>query len=113
MEKVWSELKKIEAKAEEIRSEATAKAKQIGNLSQQEAEELIATSKSYADEEAKALVAKAAKEAAIAGKERMRNAKKETKKLRLQASENMEKAVDLIVQAVVGEGIGASDKSVR
>ncbi len=53
MEKVWEELKKIEAKADQIKSTAQNKAKEITVLAQQEAEKLVANSKTYAEEEAK------------------------------------------------------------
>ena len=52
MEKVWEELKKIEAQAEQIQSEAQNNAKKITALAQQEAEKLVANSKTYAEEEA-------------------------------------------------------------
>ena len=55
MEKVWEELKKLEAKAEQIKSNAQNKAKEITVLAQQEAEKLVANSKTYAEEEAKQL----------------------------------------------------------
>ena len=52
MEKVWSELKKIEAQAEQIRVDAQDNAKKMIALAQQQAEMLIANSKTYAKEEA-------------------------------------------------------------
>lgn len=45
MEKVWDELKKIEAQPGQIRSEAQNKAKEIIAMVLQEAEELVAKSK--------------------------------------------------------------------
>ena len=47
---VWDELKKIEAKAEQIRTEAQSTAKSISDLAKQDGEKLIANSQIYADE---------------------------------------------------------------
>ena len=57
MEKVWDELKKIEAQAEQISSDAQDKAKKISLLAKQDAEKLIANSKTYAEEESQKLYA--------------------------------------------------------
>ena len=54
MEKVWDELKKIEALAEQVRSEAQQNAKEITGLAQKEAEKLLSNSKTYAQKEAQA-----------------------------------------------------------
>jgi F0F1-type ATP synthase membrane subunit b/b' len=53
MERAWEELKKIEAQAEQIRSEAESRAKDIIRLADQEAEKLLANGKAYAEEEVK------------------------------------------------------------
>ena len=63
MEKVWDELKKIEAHAEKIRNEAQNKAKTLTSLAHQEAEKLIENGKTYAKEEAEQYFAIANEEA--------------------------------------------------
>ena len=63
MEKVWDELKKIEAQAEQIRSEAQDEAKKMTALAQQEAEKLIANGKAYGEEEAQQLYTSTIQEA--------------------------------------------------
>jgi hypothetical protein len=47
MKKVWEELKKIDAQAEQIRSYAKEKSKRITSLAEKNAEKLLANSKAY------------------------------------------------------------------
>ena len=63
MEKVWEELKKIEAEAEKIRSDAQQKAQAITAIAQQNSEKLIANSQTYAEEEGQQLYASTVEEA--------------------------------------------------
>jgi len=51
MEKVWEELKKIEAQAEQIRSEAQDKSMQISTMAQKQAQTLSLNAKNYSAEE--------------------------------------------------------------
>jgi vacuolar-type H+-ATPase subunit H len=103
MEKVWDELKKIEAQAEQIRSEAQDEAKKMTALAQQEAEKLIANGKAYGEEEAQQLYT-----SAIQGANRNRDeqlkANQETRaNLREQAEKQIEQAVSTVVNIVLGE----------
>lgn len=103
MEKVWDELKKIEAQAEQIRSEAQDEAKKMTTLAQQEAEKLIANGKAYGEEEAQQLYT-----SAIQGANRNRDeqlkANQETRaNLREQAEKQIEQAVSTVVNIVLGE----------
>ena len=51
MQKVWEELKSIEAQAEQIQTDAKDKAKKIVTQAQKDAEKLLANSKTYGAEE--------------------------------------------------------------
>jgi len=103
MEKVWEELKKIEAQAEKIRSEAQDKAKKITTLAQQEAEKLIANSRAYAEEEAQQLYASTMEEANHIRDEQLKANQETTEKLRTNAEKRMEGASMAVVNAVFEE----------
>ena len=103
MEKVWEELKKIEARAEQIRSEAQDKAKMINVLAQQKAQELIANSKTYAQEEAQQLVNNIVQEANGYRDVQLKANQEATEKLRAQAEKRMEQAAAKVVSTVLGE----------
>jgi vacuolar-type H+-ATPase subunit H len=72
MERVWDELKKIEAQAEQIQSDALDRAKKTVLLAKQDAEKLVENSKTYAEAESQKLYAKAIEEA---NQEREKNLK--------------------------------------
>jgi len=103
MEKVWDELKKIEAQAEQIRSEAQDKAKKMNTLAEQKAQELIANSKTYAQEEAQQLISDAIQEANCTRDAQLKANQEASEKLRVQAQERMEQAAAKIVSTVLGE----------
>lgn len=103
MEKVWDELKKIEAQAEQIRSEAQDKAKQIIAVSQQEAEKLIANGKTYAEEEAQQLFNTAIEEANRKREEQLKANQEAVAKMRAQGEQRLEQAVSIVVGKVLGE----------
>ncbi len=103
MEKVWNELKKIEAQAEQIRSEAQKNAKEITTLAQQEAEKLVANSKNYAEEEAQQLYTRTIEEANRNRDRQLKENDAATEQLFLQAEQRMEKAETTIVKTVLGE----------
>jgi vacuolar-type H+-ATPase subunit H len=103
MEKVWGELKKIEAQAKEIRSEAQNKAKSITDLAKQESEKLIANGKTYAEEEAKQLYANAIEEAHRSRDQQLKANKLVSEKLKSQAEKHLEDASSAVVNAVLGE----------
>ena len=102
MEKVWEELKKIELQAEQIRAEAQNRAKEIINLSNQEAERLIANSKTYAEEEAQRLNQLAIKETNENHDKQMKTTDAIAEELRQSAEKRMKHAENVIVKAVVG-----------
>jgi vacuolar-type H+-ATPase subunit H len=103
MEKVWAELKKIEAQATQIKIEAQAKNKEIVVVAQQEAETLSANSKNYAKEEAQNLYETAVKDASKNRESQLKANQEQTQKLSAQAQKNMPKAAEAIVKRVLGE----------
>jgi len=113
MEKVWDELKKIESQAEQIRAEAAESAKRIAIVAEQDAEKLIANSKTYANEEARQL-RDATVDAANRDRElKLKQSDVETEKLNQRVEERLEKASDIIVKTVLGENSGDSDSKIR
>jgi vacuolar-type H+-ATPase subunit H len=101
MEKVWDELKKIEAQAEQIQNDAQERAKKMVLLAKQDAEKLVENSKTYAEAESQRLYSKAIEEA---NQERDKNLKanaESAENLKLIAEEHMEKAVSTVVNAVL------------
>jgi hypothetical protein len=103
MEKVWDELKRIEAQAEQIRSEAQIKGKALFDLSHEEAEKLIANSQTYAEEEAKKLHTSTIAEANRSRDEQLKTNKLESERLKAQAKKRIEQATSVVVEAVLGE----------
>ena len=103
MEKVWEELKKIEAQAQEIRSEAQKNAKEITALAQQEAEKLVANSKNYAQQEAEQLYEGSIEETDRNRDQQLKENQETARKLAAQAEQRMEKVASAIVNVVLGE----------
>ena len=103
MEKVWEELKKIEAQAEQIRSEAQNKAKKMTDLAQKEAEELLANSEIYAEEDAQQLYMNTLREANCSRDELMKENQVAADKLRVQAEKHMKSAITKVVSTVIEE----------
>ena len=104
MEKVWDELKKIEAKAQQIQNEAQDRAKNIGLLAKQDSEKLIDNSRIYAEAESQKLYAKAIEEATQnLCDELLKTNQEATGKLKVQAEKRMNKAVLAVVNAVLEE----------
>ena|SRR5208283_5363015 len=103
MEKVWDELKKIETKAEQIRSEAQDEAKKMIALAQQEAEKLIANGKAYGEEEAQQLYISTIQEANHNCEEQLKANQETRANLMAQAEKQLEKAVATVVNTVLGE----------
>ncbi len=103
MEKVWDELKKIDAQAEQIRSEAQKNAKEITSLAQKEAEKLLANSKNYGQQETQDLYASAVSEANLNREKQLKANQQTTENFGKQAQQRMEKASSTIVTAVLGE----------
>ena len=103
MEKVWDELKKIEAQAEQIRSEAQNDGRRLINLAQEEAEKLIGNSKAYAEEESQHLYDATLEKANRNRDEKIKANKDVMEKLRAQSEERMEQASSAVVKSVLGE----------
>ncbi len=103
MEKVWGELKKIEAQAETIRKEAQNNTNKITSLAQQEAEKLVASSKTYAEEEAKQLYEQTVQEANRDRDEKLRTNRRTIDNLQAKAEKRVERASLAIKNAVLGE----------
>jgi vacuolar-type H+-ATPase subunit H len=103
MEKVWEELKKIEAQAEQIRSEAQEKAKDMTALAQQNGGKLIANCQTYAEEEAQQLFTSAVEEANRRRDEQLKANQAAAEKLKVQAEKHMEQAISKVVKAVLEE----------
>lgn len=103
MQKVWEELKNIEAQAEQIQNDAKDKAKTITAQAQKDAEKLFANSKTYAQEESQKLHAKAIDEANQHRDELLKVNQQAAGKLKAQAEKRMDKAVSAVVNAVLEE----------
>jgi len=103
MEKVWEELKKIEAQAEQIRSEAQEKAQNVATLAQRNGEKLVANSQIYAEEEAQQLLENTVKEANLRRDEQLKANQATAEKLKVQAEKHMEQAISKVVKAVIEE----------
>ncbi len=101
MENVWSELKKIEAQAEQITSEAQSKAKQIIATSQQDAQTLINTRKANAEVEAQKLYQNAVAQANEERETQLKENQAEITKLKTGAKKHIDQAVKVIVDAVL------------
>jgi vacuolar-type H+-ATPase subunit H len=103
MEKIWEELKKIEAQAEQIRGETQDKAKKMTILAQQEAEELLANSGIYAEEEAQQLYISAVQTANNSREELLKANHATADKLKVQAEKRMDSAVAKVMNEVIEE----------
>jgi F0F1-type ATP synthase membrane subunit b/b' len=101
MEKVWEELKKIEAQAQQIKIDAQEKAKEITQQAKQDADRLVADSKHFADEEANKRYTQAITEANDARDAQLKINHEATETLRIQAQKNLDKAVDSVVKSVL------------
>jgi vacuolar-type H+-ATPase subunit H len=101
MEKVWDELKKIEAQAEQIQTDAEDRAKKMVLLAKQDAEKLIENSKIYAEAESKKLLEKAIEKASLESQEQLKTNEAAARNLKLKAEKSMDKAVSSVVNAVL------------
>ena len=103
MQRVWDELKKIEAEAEQIQADAKEKAKNITALSKQESDQLMANSKAYGEEESAKIYNKAVEDANQCRSEMLKANEQEAAKLKSQAEKRMDSAVSAVVAAVLEE----------
>ena len=101
MEKVWDELKKIEAQAEQIQNDAQDRAKKMGLLAKQDAEKLVENSRTYAEAESQRLYAKAIAEANQERNEHLNSNQEVATELKAKAEKTMDKAVLAVVNAVL------------
>jgi vacuolar-type H+-ATPase subunit H len=101
MEKVWDELKKIEAQAEQIQNDAQDRAKKMVLLAKQDAEKLVENSKTYSEAESQKLYAKAIEEANQERDEHLKVNEEVVGRLKFKAEKRMEKAVSTVVNAVL------------
>jgi len=101
MEKVWDELKKIEAQAEQIQNDAEDRAKKMVLLAKQDAEKLIENSKIYAEAESKKLLEKAIEKASLESQEQLKTNEAAARNLKLKAEKNMDKAVSSVINSVL------------
>ena len=101
MEKVWDELKKIEAQAEQIQNDAQDRAKKMVLLARQDAEKLVENSRTYAEAESHKLFTQATVEANKERNEHLKAHKEAVGNLKLKAEKCMDKAVSAAVKAVL------------
>ena len=103
MERVWGELKKIDAQANKIKSDAQDKAKKVTLLAKSNAEKLIINSRTYAEEESEKLHSETIQEANQERDKHLEINQKTAEKLKAQAEKNMDHAVLAIYDAVLEE----------
>jgi vacuolar-type H+-ATPase subunit H len=103
MEKVWDELKKIEAQAEQIQNNAQERAKNMVLLAKQNSEKLIENSRIYGEEESQKLFANAIKEANLSREEHLKASQEAIEKLKANAEKRMDKAVLAVLNEVLEE----------
>jgi len=113
MEKVWEELKKIEAQAEQIRSEAQDKSMQISTMAQKQAQTLSLNAKNYSAEEIKQLESTASQEINCKRNEKLKESQQTAEKIRKSAEKRMDHATNLIVKNVLGEDANGANYKIR
>jgi len=105
MQRVWDELKKIEAEAEQIQTDARDKAKKITTQAKKDAETLLANSKTYAQEESRKIYNNTVAEANENREKLLGDNDQASRKLKAQAEKRMDKAVTAVVKAVLEETV--------
>ena len=103
MEKVWEELKKIDAQAESIRAEAQKAAAKLKDVASQKAEKLIANSKMYAEEDAEQLYSREVEASNGEREKLLRENQENARKLKARAERRLDRAVSAVEAAVLGE----------
>jgi vacuolar-type H+-ATPase subunit H len=103
MEKVWTELKQIEAQAVQIQNDAQERTKKMVFLAKQDSEKLIENGRIYAETESQKLIANAIKEANQNSDELLKSNQEAAGKLKAIAEKRMDKAVLAIVNVVLEE----------
>ena len=102
MERVWSELRRIEDEAENIRSEAQSKSREITQVAAEETEKLVANSKNYANEDARKLRESSVKLANEHRDSLLKTNEETIARLQGSAEEHMKEAITTIVNCVLG-----------
>ena len=105
MQKVWEELKNIEAQADQIQTDAKEKAKQITTQAQKDAETLLTNSRTYGAEESKKLYDATIEEANKNRQQQIDENQKAAAKLKAKAEKRMDKAVKAVVDAIIEEKV--------
>jgi vacuolar-type H+-ATPase subunit H len=103
MQKVWEELKSIEAQAEQIQTDAKDRAKKITIQAKKDADTLLQNSKTYGAEEGQKRYQAAVAEANRKRDEKLAENDKAAAKLKAQAETRMDTAVAAVVKAVLEE----------
>jgi vacuolar-type H+-ATPase subunit H len=103
MEKVWDELKRIEAQAVQIQNDAQERAKKMVFLAKQDSEKFIENGRIYAETESQKLITNAIKEANQNRDELLKSNQEVAGKLKAIAEKRMDKAVLTVVNVVLEE----------
>jgi vacuolar-type H+-ATPase subunit H len=102
MEKLWNELKRVEAEAQRLHAEIEDKTKEITALAKQQADKLDADGKTFGQQEADALIASAVEDANRKRDKQLKENQAAIQKLRAKAQKQMDQASATIVNAVLG-----------
>ncbi len=113
MEKVWAELKKIEAQADQIREEVERKSKEISATAEQDAERLLTNSKTYAEEEAQNMQEAAALKDFQNREAELKASQENIENMTKNAKRHIDEAASTVVSAVLGEAKDASHNQAR
>lgn len=103
MEKVWEELKKIDAQAESIHAEAQKAVAKLADVASQKAEKLIANSKMYAEEDAEQLYSREVEASNGEREKLLRENQENVRKLKARAERRVDQAASAVEAAVLGE----------
>ena len=103
MENIWGELKKVEAQATQIISDAQNKANDIEEAAKQAAQKLVDDSKNNSEVEAQKLYSEAIAKAIEEREEQSKINQIEINRLKIIAEKHMDQAVDIILTAELEE----------
>ena len=103
MEKVWEELRKIEDKAEQLRSETLKTSEKLMDVARKDAEKLLSLSKKYTESEADKLLKARMNQAEKERAADLEKNEKSIKELKATVEKQFDKAVDTVFDAVLGK----------
>ena len=103
MEKVWDELRKIEEEANALLEEAVKKSKAISEAADREAEKMVSNAQVYAEDDVRKLREDLTKEIDEKRIDMLEESEDYMEKIRLGAVKRRQKAVDFVVDQVLGE----------